>query len=106
MHPRVVSVAPIRSQSKNDEAALSLARQLSGVWRAEDFVLHIDAERAQANMNLNAPFEWQRFLVKRIYGNTVAFSLGAELFQARLSDEGVILTGTTLRGERNLTAVR
>jgi hypothetical protein len=98
-----VSTVPIRSQTEEDEAALLAARRLEGFWQGDGHVLHVDGQRAQANIDPDAPFEWRRFLIKRVSSDAVVFSLGTELFEARRSGATVTLTGTSFRGERTLT---
>jgi hypothetical protein len=98
-----VRTVPIRSQTEEDKAALATVRRLDGLWQGEGYALRIDGGRAQANMDSKAPFDWRRFLIKRIWKDTVVFSLDAELFHARLSETRIILTGTSFRGERVLT---
>jgi hypothetical protein len=78
------------------------AEQLDGEWRSSDFVLRVDSRRAQASIALNRPFEWQRFLIKEVRQNEIVFSVGAELFEAVVEAEILILTGTSFRGERVL----
>lgn len=78
------------------------AKQLDGNWRGQAFVLRIDAKRAQASMALNRPFEWQRFLIKEVRDDEVTFTVGAEVFQARIDTDILTLTGTSFRGARVL----
>lgn len=78
------------------------ARLLDGEWHGDSFVLRIDAERAQASMVPDRPFEWKRFLVKDARENEVMFSIGAELFRARVDSDTLTLTGTSFRGARVL----
>src|SRR5688500_20379220 len=40
--------------------------ELDGAWRGDDFFLRVDAERAQASLDPERPFQWQRFLVKEV----------------------------------------
>ena len=76
--------------------------QLSGTWRGEDFVLRVDAERAQASVDPARPFAWQRFLVKEVVDWKVTFTVGAELYQAVIGPDGLLLTSTSFRGSRVL----
>jgi hypothetical protein len=78
------------------------AERLDGEWRGEGFVLRVDSRRAQASMALDRPFEWQRFLIKEVREDAIVFSIGPELFEARVEAEILVLTGTSFRGERVL----
>jgi hypothetical protein len=79
-----------------------VAKRLDGEWRGDTFVLRIDAKRAQASTASDRPFEWQRFLIKEVHDDEVVFTIGAELFQAVVSDDALTLTGTSFRGARVL----
>ena len=92
--------APLSSQAASPFA--QAAAELDGQWQGEDLTLKIDSMRAQASLDPARPFEWRRFLVQSVSGGTVTFSVGADLFEARLVDDGLTLTGTTFRGERVL----
>ena len=82
---------------------IQAAEQLDGVWQGENFALRVDSARAQANVDQERPFRWQRFLVKEVTGETVVFTVGAELFEASLGQPGrLTLTSTSFRGERIL----
>ena len=76
--------------------------QLNGSWRGEDYVLRVDAERAQASVDPDRPFAWQRFLVKEVADWRVTFTVGAELYQAVIGPDGILLTSTSFRGSRVL----
>ena len=76
--------------------------KLNGDWRGKDFVLRIDADRAQASIDPQRPFSWQRFMIKEIDEDEVVFSIGAELYQARIDAETLTLTGTSFRGAKVL----
>jgi hypothetical protein len=78
------------------------AERLNGEWRSSDFVLRVDAKRAQASTASDRPFQWQRFLVKEVTGNEIVFTVGTELFEAVLDADTLVLTGTDFRGERVL----
>lgn len=93
-------VAPLSSQAASPFA--QAASTLDGQWKGEDLVLKIDSTRAQASFNPARPFEWRRFLVQSVAGETVTFSIGPDLFEARIADDELRLTGTTFRGERTL----
>jgi hypothetical protein len=88
-----------RAISPVDEAA----RRLDGVWRGDDYALKVDARRAQANIDPEKPFQWQRFQVKEVGDGAIVFSIGAEVFEAKLAGDSLELTGTSFRGERLLT---
>lgn len=81
-----------------DEAA----RLLDGAWRGDGFSLKVDSRRAQANIDPERPFEWRRFAVKQVAEGEIVFAIGAEIFEAKLSDDSLELTSTTFRGERRL----
>lgn len=78
------------------------AERLDGEWRGDGFVLKIDSHRAQASVDPERPFQWQRFLVREVTEDEVVFAVGAELFEARMDAGTLTLTGTTFRGARIL----
>jgi hypothetical protein len=78
------------------------AARLDGDWRGSDFVLRIDARRAQASIDPVRPFEWEHFAVKEVTSDDIVFSIGAELFEARFAAGVLTLTSTGFRGERIL----
>lgn len=78
------------------------AAKLDGEWRGGDFVLRVDARRAQASVDATRPFEWEHFLVKEVSEGEIVFTIGAELFEARLDADVLTLTGTSFRGARVL----
>ena len=78
------------------------AERLNGEWQSGDFVLRVDAKRAQASTASDRPFEWQRFLVKEVTDGGVVFTIGTELFEATMDADTLVLTGTNFRGERVL----
>ena len=78
------------------------AERLNGEWRGGDFVLRVDAKRAQASTASDRPFEWRRFLAKEVTRNEVVFTIGTELFEAVIDADTLVLTGTNFRGERVL----
>ena len=78
------------------------AQRLDGEWRGADLVLRIDAERAQASMTPDRPFEWRRFIIKDIRPDEIVFSIGAELYEAKVDADTLTLTGTSFRGARVL----
>ncbi len=79
------------------------AEQLDGEWRGDDFVLRVDARRAQASVDAARPFAWDRFLVKEVTDAEVVFTIGADLYQATFDNDTLTLTGTSFRGERVLS---
>lgn len=78
------------------------ADRLDGEWRGADFVLRVDAKRAQASVDLERPFAWQRFLVKEVTSDEIVFTVGPELFQARVEEDLLTISGTSFRGTRVL----
>jgi hypothetical protein len=78
------------------------AERLDGEWHSADFVLKVDSRRAQASVDANRPFHWERFLIKEVTEDEIVFSIGAELFQAAVEENMLVLTGTTFRGKRVL----
>jgi len=84
------------------EPFIEAANYLSGVWQGDGYTLRVDASRAQASVDGARPFAWSRFLVKEVDGDEIVFSVGAEIFEARVNDLGIVLTSTVFRGERNL----
>jgi hypothetical protein len=78
------------------------AQRLDGEWRGADFVLRVDAKRAQASVDAARPFNWERFLIKDVSAEAITFAVGAELFEAKLAEGTLTLTGTSFRGPRVL----
>ena len=78
------------------------ANELDGDWRGGDFVLRVDARRAQASVDASRPFEWEQFLIKDVTDREIVFAVGAELFEAKLNADVLTLTGTSFRGARVL----
>lgn len=78
------------------------SRLLDGEWSNDTVVLRIDAERAQASMTPDRPFEWKRFVIRDAQGNEVIFAIGAELYEATVAGDSLTLTGTSFRGKRVL----
>ena len=86
-------------------AALSFeeaSEELNGAWRGDDYVLRVDSERAQASVDPDRPFQWQRFLVKEVDDWKVTLTVGPELYQAIIGPDGLLLTSTSFRGSRVL----
>jgi hypothetical protein len=105
MHFRIALLAALLLGSPGSSTASPFgdaAERLNGEWRSGDFVLRIDARRAQASTASDRPFEWQRFIVKEVAGNEIVFSVGAELFEAVIDADTLVLSGTDFRGERVL----
>ena len=79
--------SPPRSTRRRRRSPFSeAAARLDGDWRGSDFVLRVDARRAQASVDPTRPFEWKRFVVKEVTSEDIVFAVGAELFEARLAD--------------------
>jgi hypothetical protein len=93
-----MSAPAAHALSPFDEAA----RRLDGVWRGDGYALKVDARRAQANIDPEKPFQWQRFEVKEVGDGEIVFSVGAEIFEAKLAGDELELTSTAFRGERLL----
>jgi hypothetical protein len=91
------ALSPARASPFSDAADL-----LNGDWRGADFVLKVDAKRAQASIDPTRPFTWERFLIKEVSGGQIVFAVGAELFEAKLDADMLTLTGTSFRGPRVL----
>jgi hypothetical protein len=89
--------APLPCQAASPFA--QAASTLDGQWKGDDFMLKIDSTRAQASLDPARPFEWRRFLVQSVSGETVTFSVGPDVFEARIADDELKLTGTTFRGQ-------
>ena len=79
------------------------AKRLDGQWQGGEFVLRVDSERAQANLDPERPFQWQRFEVEEVTeDDEVIFSVGAEVYEATINAEMLTLSSTGFRGERVL----
>jgi hypothetical protein len=78
------------------------AERLDGEWRGANFVLKVDSKRAQASIDPTRPFAWERFVIREVVENEVVFAIGAELFEAKLEADMLVLTGTSFRGEQLL----
>jgi hypothetical protein len=78
------------------------SRLLDGEWSNDSVVLRIDAERAQASITPDRPFEWKRFVIRDARGDEVVFAIGSELYEATVAGDSLTLTGTSFRGERVL----
>jgi hypothetical protein len=89
-------------ESEGDSAAPAGGRQLDGKWEGSDFVLRVDSSRAQANVNTSEPFQWQRFIVRRVLDSRIDFAIGAEVFSAEVRSNELTLSSTSFRGERVL----
>lgn len=89
----------VLSLEEYDPAAFALSHQLDGTWTGALSVLRVDRERAQANLDQDLPFKWERFLVREFSSGTLLFTIGAELFEARLQPDSIVLTGSAFRGE-------
>ena len=106
MHTRAALFAVYLAAAMHSTTAASpfseAASRLDGDWRGTDFVLRVDARRAQASIDPARPFEWKRFVVKEVTNKDIVFSVGAELFEAKLDADVLTLTSTGFRGERVL----
>jgi|GraSoiStandDraft_4_1057263.scaffolds.fasta_scaffold625983_2 hypothetical protein len=106
MHSRAALLIFFLATAFHSTAAASpfseAAARLDGDWRGSDFVLRIDARRAQASIDPTRPFEWKHFVVKEVTSEDIVFAVGAELFEAKLADDVLTLTSTEFRGERVL----
>lgn len=91
-------VLPVAAASPFAEAA----RRLDGLWTGDDSVLQVDSRRAQARMDPDRPFQWQRFAVREIRDGAILFAVGAELYEADLDGDTLTLTGTAFVGARLL----
>ena len=99
----IAFIASLVSENAAAATAFSEAAQrLDGEWRGTDFVLRVDAKRAQASVDAARPFNWERFLIKDVSEGAITFAVGAELFEAKLSEGTLTLTGTSFRGPRVL----
>jgi hypothetical protein len=78
------------------------AKRLDGTWRGDGFSLTIDSQRDQARIDPNRPFQWQRFLVKEARPDEIVFSIGPEIFEAKVKADQLTLTGTSFRGEHRM----
>lgn len=78
------------------------AKRLDGTWRNNAFELRVDAARAQASIDRERPFHWQRFVIKEVTDQEILFTVGAELFTAVVTPDGLTLTGTNFRGKQVL----
>lgn len=99
--PHRVRTSPFE-EKWNGLGSAEVAGQLNGAWQGEDLALQIDAKRAQANRYADRPFQWERFMIKEVTDDDVAFSIGSELFEAVIDGEEMTLAGTSFRGERLL----
>ena len=100
-------VAPVMLASTVSPAAAAPAgRVLDGHWAGGGFEIRIDVERGLANIDPEKPFSWQRFIVKDVEGTRIVFTIGARLFIAELSEDGMALTGFDFPGEIQLTRQR
>lgn len=78
------------------------ATLLDGTWRGGDFILRIDAKRAQASVDADRPFAWKQFLIKEAAPGDIVFAVGADIYEARVEADTLTLTGTSFRGARVL----
>ena len=106
MNVRIVAVAMAlllwSPLSAADSPFVEAAQRLDGAWTGPNYELRVDSSRAQANIDQDRPFRWQRFLVKEVAGEKVIFTVGSELFEAVVQADTLTLTSTSFRGERVL----
>ncbi len=106
MHLRIIVIAlallAAASFAAADTGFSEAAARLDGEWHGQAFVLKIDARRAQASVDPTRPFEWEHFLVKEVRGDDIVFSIGADLYEAKVDADILTLTSTSFRGERVL----
>jgi hypothetical protein len=84
------------------ESVRAAMRQLDGKWKGDGFVLEVDSARAQAKVDPTLPFQWDRYGIKTISDGMVVFAVGAELYEASVDAESIILSSTGFRGKRRL----
>jgi hypothetical protein len=96
----VLVVAPVAAWAAS--SFIDAAARLDGTWEGDGYVLQVDSQRAQASVDPNRPFQWQRFLVRAVTEDKVKFAIGSELFEAKIGDDGLTLTSTSFRGEHIL----
>ena len=89
----------------DDISFTEAARRLDGAWEGDGAVLRVDRERAQANVDAERPFRWQRFLIKEVDGDLIVFTVGPELYEGLLAGDNLTLSSTIFRGERKMTRV-
>ena len=94
----LIGVHPASAASTFVEAA----EQLDGDWRGGNFVLRVDARRAQASVDPRHPFEWMHFLIKEVTADEIVFSVGPELYEGKLDADTLTLKSTSFRGARVL----
>jgi hypothetical protein len=95
---RTVKTITIEAPSRHEAAVLD------GRWQGPDYAVTIDTARDQASTDRSRPLEWQRFSLKEISDRELLFTIGPELFEAKLQPgETLLLTSTSFRGERVLS---
>jgi hypothetical protein len=99
---RPVPIMAVSIETNDPAAPPDVSQQLDGSWRGDDYVLKVDSQRAQANIDEHRPLQWQRFVPKRVADDEVLFTIGADLFEAKLEPNRLVLTSTSFRGERVL----
>jgi hypothetical protein len=77
------------------------AHRLTGVWTGDGVTMWIDPSRAQARTSLEPPFSWKRFLVREAQQDVI-FTLGAEVYEAKLLPDKMTITSTAFQGVREL----
>jgi hypothetical protein len=97
-----VQTSRVEAPAGSPEEAADILGNLDGWWENGADILRIDLVRAQANTDPERPFEWDRFLVKELSDGEIVFSIGADLYQAEIDGDALVLSGTSFRGERTL----
>jgi hypothetical protein len=99
--PLTVKTVPIE-EAWGAVRAADVSRDLHGRWEGDGLRIQIDAARSQAQMRADRPFQWDRFMVKDVTEGDLAFSVGAELFEAVIDGDEMTVAATSFRGTRRL----
>jgi hypothetical protein len=86
-----------------DSAYMNLANHLAGTWQNQSHVLRVDPFRAQASLSRDSPFEWQKFRVREGGREEIVFTIGAQVYVAKLDNTSLVLSSTSFRGDETLT---
>ena len=79
---------------------------VDGKWNGDGFALKVDSARAQANVDPALPYQWDRYGIKSVSDGRMIFFIGAELYEALVSQRSISLSSTSFRGERRLDRER
>ena len=79
---------------------------MDGKWNGDGFALKVDSARAQANVDPSLPYQWDRYGIKSVSDGRMIFFVGAELYEALVSQRSISLSSTSFRGERRLDRER